>query len=104
MVNQPELDRLLALPWTVLREQTPDGDVVLRVKEIPSATGTGVNDEEREAELWESLTQSLSAYLHFGDSVPVPTDSPRFVRQAPSLKVASEPVWTAPIEKQTSGL
>ena len=104
MVNQMELDRLLALPWTVLREQTPDGDVVLRVKEIPSATGSGVTDEQREAELWESLTQSLRAYLHFGDAVPVPTDSPRFVRQAPSLTVANEPVWTAPLEKQTSGL
>lgn len=66
------LQRLLWLPWTVLREVTPDGDVLLRVKEIPSAVGSGDSDEERVADLWEALTASLRALLHFGDPVPLP--------------------------------
>ena len=67
-----DLQRLLQLPWTVARETTPEGDVLLRVKEIPSAVGSGSTDGERVKDLWESLTESLRAYLHFGDPVPMP--------------------------------
>lgn len=104
MSTELELRRLLTLPWTVLREETPDGDTVLRVKEVPSATGSGETDEEREQDLWDSLTESLRAYLHFGDAVPVPSDSPRLVRLAPSLTVALEPTWRTQVDQQTSGV
>lgn len=70
--TERDIQRLLRLPWTITRDVTPEGDVLLRVKEIPSAVGSGDSDEERIADLWESLSESLRAYLHFGDSVPVP--------------------------------
>lgn len=67
-----DLQRLLHLPWTVDRETTPEGDELLRVREIPSAVGCGASDQERIEDLWQSLTESLRAYLHFGDAVPMP--------------------------------
>ena len=67
-----EIDRLLALPWTVVAETTPEGDRLLRVREIPSAIGHGESDEEITQDLRESLESSLRAYLHFGDPIPMP--------------------------------
>ena len=72
----PELQRLLRLPWTVLSETSPEGERLLRVKEIPSAVGCGETDGEAITDLWAALTASLRAYLHFGDPVPVPTGVP----------------------------
>jgi hypothetical protein len=69
---EPEIQRLLHLPWTVVREVSPEGDVLLRVREVPSAVGTGASDEERIADMWESLSESLRALLHFGDPIPLP--------------------------------
>lgn len=74
-VDEDEVQRLLRYPWTILREDSPEGDVVLRVKEIPSATGSGDSEAERAADLRESLEASLRAYLHFGDDVPTPEGS-----------------------------
>ena len=67
-----ELRRLLYLPWTIVPETTPEGDRVLRVLEVPSAVGHGLSDKELEMDLWASLEESLRAFLHFGDPVPVP--------------------------------
>lgn len=102
MSSDMEIRRLLTLPWTVLREDTLDGDVILRVKEIPSAIGSGATDDEREHDLWDSLTASLKAYLHFGDAIPEPADSPRFSRIAPTLLVRQEPTWKTQLDQQTS--
>ena len=70
-----ELHRLMALPWTIVRETTPEGDRLLRVREIPSAVGHGETDDELERDLRESLAASLSAYLHFGDPIPTPGEA-----------------------------
>lgn len=70
-----KLKHLLTLPWTIVREQAPEGEVVLRVAEIPSATGTGTTDSARETDLWDSLRESLRALLHFNDPVPLPQGS-----------------------------
>ena len=70
--HDPALRRLLALPWTIVPETTPEGDRLLRVREIPSAVGHGATDAELERDLWDSLRESLLAYLHFGDAVPQP--------------------------------
>ena len=75
MVHWPEeekLRHLLALPWTIIPETTPEGDRLLRVQELPAAVGCGSTDEELEADFWDSLTATLSAYLHFGDPIPLP--------------------------------
>lgn len=85
------LQRLLHLPWTVVREVTPEGDVLLRVKEIPSAVGSGDSDADRVADLWESLSESLRALLHFGDPVPFPDGvRERWTRISPPI---SEHKW-----------
>lgn len=58
--------------WTLDRESTADGEVILRCREIPDATGAGNTDEEIEKDFWESLRASLEAYIHFGDRPPLP--------------------------------
>jgi hypothetical protein len=70
--KEQQLEALLRLPWSIDRETTMEGDVVLRVREVPSAIGTGESDPAREEDLWESLRESLRAYLHFGDTPPLP--------------------------------
>jgi hypothetical protein len=65
-------EQLLQLPWTVVPVVTEDGDRLLRVAEIPSAVGHGATSSELEADLWDSLRESLRAYLHFGDPIPLP--------------------------------
>ena len=67
-----KLDLLLTLPWHQVSEVTPEGDRLLRVREVPSATGSGDTAEQLEADLRESLRESLRAYLHFGDPLPLP--------------------------------
>jgi hypothetical protein len=67
-----DIQRLLSLPWTIDRDVAPEGDVVLRVREIPSAVGAGASEQERLDDLCASLEASLLAYLHFGDPVPSP--------------------------------
>lgn len=71
-MDDPKLTHLLRLPWTFMREATPEGDTILRVREIPSAVGVGDTDAELEADVWASLRASLEAYLEFGDPVPLP--------------------------------
>jgi predicted RNase H-like HicB family nuclease len=106
------LRRLLALPWTVVPETTPEGDRLLRVREVPSAVGHGETDEELERDLWESLTASLEAYLHFGDPVPLPTGSPDWSKirtevsaDPVSKALVSEPSksWTAAASSLSAG-
>jgi len=70
--RDPQLEHLLRLPWTIVSELTPEGDHLLRVAEIPSAVGSGATPQEVEADLWESLRESLRAYLHYHDPVPMP--------------------------------
>lgn len=71
-MSDEKVRQLLRLPWTFVREVAPEGDVLLRVKEIPSVVGTGTTDAELEADLWASLEAALAAFLHFGDPVPMP--------------------------------
>ena len=72
MTDAPKLAYLLRLPWTFVRDQTPEGETILRVAEIPSAVGTGETVAELETDVWASLRASLEAYLHFGDPIPLP--------------------------------
>lgn len=89
---EPELQRLLRLPWTILSETSPEGDLLLRVKEIPSAVGSGDTEAAAIADLWEALTESLRAHLHFGDPVPVPTGvSPQWSQVG---STGRPPQWT----------
>lgn len=100
--SESDLQRLLRLPWTIVREVTPEGDVLLRVKEIPSAVGSGSTPDELVADLWESLTESLRAYLHFGDSVPLPQGvSDSWVRLNPKAAAPKTPFFVSPASVQT---
>lgn len=87
--HDSQLEHLLRLPWTIVKEVTPEGDHLLRVAEIPSAVGSGTTSEDMEADLWESLRESLRAYIHYNDPIPVPSGpqpgwvaSPHFVVKA----------------------
>ena len=70
--EQQKLEYLLRLPWTIYPEQTPEGDLLLRVRELPSVMGTGDNEEVIVRDFWDALEATLRSYLHFGDEIPVP--------------------------------
>lgn len=76
--TEEQLEYLKRLPWSVKAEVTPENDLVLRVVELPAATGSGPTSDHKVAErdLWESLTETLRAYLQFGDPIPLPVDEP----------------------------
>ena len=94
----PELQRLLRLPWTIVSEISPEGDRLLRVKEIPSAVGCGETEADAIADLWEALTESLRAHLHFGDPIPVPARVPAQWSQVGSKE--RRPQWIfLPVEQ-----
>lgn len=100
--SDSDLQRLLRLPWTIVKEVTPEGDILLRVKEIPSAVGSGSTTDELVSDLWESLTESLRAYLHFGDQVPLPLGvSDSWVRLTPPLAASSGAFIVSPASAHT---
>jgi hypothetical protein len=70
--NQSKIAVLLRLPWTI-DSTMEEGERVLRVRELPSVVVSGTDERELEREFWESLRESLAAYLHFGDPIPLPT-------------------------------
>jgi hypothetical protein len=72
--QEQKLAHLLALPWTIRLERTPEGDRLLRVAELPAAVGTGDTDAQLERDFWEALEATIRAYLHFGDTLPLPPD------------------------------
>ena len=41
-----QLEHLMSLPWTIVRETTPEGDHVLKIAELPSVVVSGDTDEE----------------------------------------------------------
>ena len=57
---EPELQRLRRLPWTILSETSPEGDLLLRVKEIPSAVGCGETEAAAIADLREAMYHPLA--------------------------------------------
>ncbi len=69
---EQKLDLLMRLPWTVQKERTPEGDDILRIRELPGVSGAGAEEAGREGELWASLRSRLAAHLEFGDAVPMP--------------------------------
>ena len=86
--TERQIALLMRLPWTIVATDE-DGERVLRVREIPSVIATGTDPETVEAEFWESLRESLAAYLHFGDPIPKPPGvrllpwEPGFVSRTP---------------------
>jgi predicted RNase H-like HicB family nuclease len=69
---QQRLDYLLRLPWTIYPEHTPEGDLLVRVRELPSVIGTGDNEDAIVRDFWEALEATLKSYLHFEDEIPLP--------------------------------
>lgn len=70
--DEQKIDHLLRLPWTIVRDVTPEGDRLLRVRELSSVVGCGQTDVELDADFWDSLATTLRAYLHFHDTIPLP--------------------------------
>ena len=104
-----QIEHLMRLPWTIVPETTPEGDRLLRIAEIPSAVGTGETPQEIEADLWQALRESLRAYLHYKDQIPLPTGirgpwlqrpaerrTPYVIRVPEVPVTASASTWAAP--------
>ncbi len=114
--EEKQIEHLLRLPWTIVRETTPEGDQILRVAEIPSAVGSGSTPQEIERDLWESLRESLRAYLHFKDPVPLPSGAqpawlnashfaarmPFILRVPESTSTATAAAWMSPPNKHAA--
>lgn len=102
--EERKLEYFLRLPWTLVTETTPEGDRLVRVRELPGAVASGETDEELEADLWDAIRAALRSYLHFGDRVPVPAGvvvpwdeearSPRNERDDQSRTGVAGPFWT----------
>ncbi len=71
--DQQKLDYLLRLPWAIVPERTPEGDLLLRTRELPTAVGCGETTDELERDFWEALEATLRSYLHHGDRIPLPS-------------------------------
>jgi hypothetical protein len=66
-----KLAALLQLPWTIDIQQSEEGYIVARCREVPGSLATG-SPEEIEAEFWESLRESLACLVDAGDDIPLP--------------------------------
>lgn len=78
-----KLQYLLRLPWTIVPDRDASG-LVLRVKELPAALAAGSDIDDLGSSFWESLTETLRAYLHFGDPIPLPPGVRSLPWNAPS--------------------
>ena len=85
--DERKLSHLFTLPWTIEPEVTPEGDRLLRVRELPAAVGHGETDEELVRDFWESFRATLACYLHFGDRIPLPEG----VKALPWERAPAEP-------------
>jgi len=70
--DEHKLAYLLKLPWTIVPEVTPEGDRLLRVKELPAVAGCGETEDALATDFWAALEAALRSYLHFGDPLPRP--------------------------------
>jgi hypothetical protein len=70
-----KLDYLVRMPWTIVPEPADDGEIALRVRELPGSLVIGTA-EELDTLYWENLRATLASLLHFGDEIPRPRFSP----------------------------
>lgn len=73
--TEQKIAYLLRQPWTIFAETTPEGDRLLRIKELPSAVASGEDDDALIADFWESLTVTLEAYFAVGTNPPLPANA-----------------------------
>jgi hypothetical protein len=102
--QQRKLDYLLRLPWTISPELTPEGDRLLRVRELPSVIASGDSDEEIERDFWDSLETTLRSYLHFGDDIPLPEGLTPPWKQAAPVPAAPRRRAFLVVNDQTQGI
>lgn len=69
---EQKLTYLLKLPWTIVPDATPEGDLLVRVRELPAVVGCGTTPKALEADFWDAMETALRSYLHFGDRLPLP--------------------------------
>lgn len=93
--KEQKLEFLLRAPWTISLEISEDGERLLVVREIPAVVGSGETDSEIERDFWESLEETLKAYLHFEDVVPRPVGVAGFPWEANAKQVAASTVVDA---------
>lgn len=75
--NERKLEWYCRLPWRVIVEIEEDGSLFARVDELPGAVAHGANEKELEREFWESVGQTIRAYIAAGDQVPMPVRAAR---------------------------
>lgn len=71
--REQQLTALMRMPWGVsIEHETDDNTVVLQIREIPDAIGTGDDEKAAAVDLWESLRESLRVRLEHGDDITLP--------------------------------
>lgn len=98
-----KVEFLIRQPWTVVREDTPEGDTLLRVAELPGAVGCGNTREALESDFWESFVATLEAYVAVDAVPPFPKRSA--VRHAPwvEIRTTTEPEPSSGVLREHNG-
>lgn len=86
---EQKIEYLLHQPWTIFAETTPEGDRLLRVKELPAAVGSGDDDDSLVADFLESLRSTLEAYLVVGSNPPLPAPTRSYPWEKPAAPAAA---------------
>lgn len=88
--TEAKVQYLMRLPWTIVPDESEEGDRLLRVAELPAAVGCGETDKALAADFFESFAATLEAYVEADETPPLPegeSSLPWLVDQeAPSLK------------------
>ncbi len=70
--TEDKLEWLLRQPWRVHVDREDDGSYFARVDGLQGAVADGRNSDELQRNFWESLRETLRAYLETGDHMPLP--------------------------------
>jgi hypothetical protein len=73
MTTEQRLKVLLQAPWTVqVAPAKEQGNIVLRIKELPEFLVVGPRTDNLDAEFWTALESLLEDYLADGEEPPLP--------------------------------
>ncbi|HEX9563894.1 MAG TPA: hypothetical protein VF981_07980 [Gemmatimonadaceae bacterium] len=81
--TEDKVEWMLRLPWRVKITHEDDGTLFAQAEDLDGAVADGANPEELEQSFWDSLRETLRAYLAAGDPIPLP-GSPTPPWDAPS--------------------
>lgn len=97
-MDNARVTRLIRHAWTIQREQLPDGDIALRIPELPHFVVAG-SEAEVADQFWGALEGYLRVAVRHGHALP------ELPEATPSIVVAAEgQVRDEPVQVFVSGV